>query len=113
MGNRLTLFISISCNPKFESSFIKGLKFGELTRPHLSLKILRQSVLAIGGRETVSSFLRDILSGIAWTSGQPHILFSLEAKEGILPECLYPKEYPRRPSHSCKTPMFVKGPCKH
>lgn len=76
-----------------------------LTRPHLSLKILRQSVLAVGGRETDSSFLRDILSGIAWASGQPHVPFSLEAKEGILPECLYLKECPRRPSHS------VEGLC--
>lgn len=113
MENRLTLFIIISYNPKLESSFMQRFEVWGAPRPHLSLKILRQSLLAIGGRETVSSFLRDILSGIAWAGGQPHVLFSLEAKEGILPECLYLKEYPRRPSHSCETPMFVKGPCKH
>lgn len=47
-------------------------------------------MLAIGGRETF--FLRDIfLNGIAWVSGQAHVLFSVEAKEGVLPECLYLK----------------------
>lgn len=47
-------------------------------------------MLAIGGRETF--FLRDIfLNGIAWVNGQAHVLFSVEAKEGVLPECLYLK----------------------
>lgn len=116
MENKLNLFISISSNPKVWE-FFKGLTFGGQAHKAPPLPEDLRAVNTCEGRErdiVFVSFLRDIiLSGIAWVSGQAYVLFSLEAKEGILPECLYLKEYPRRPSHSCKTPVSVKDPCKH
>jgi hypothetical protein len=46
---------------------------------------------------------------IAWLSGQAQVLFSLEAKVGILPERLYLKEYPRRQAIPVKHPCLWKA----